>query len=117
MRTATGAAQRIGALSAPLHDAAGAVSQGRALVFGGGSPATVGAVQAFSGAGTARVTGSLPTPRSDAVAVIIGGANYVVGGYDGSKPDASVLATADGRTFTTVAALRVPGSALPLCRT
>ena len=108
VRTATGAARQIGALSAPLHDAAGVSSGGRVLVFGGGSPVTVGTVQAFSGAGTGRVTGSLPAPRSDAAAVTIGGTAYVVGGYDGSKPDASVLATADGRTFTTVAALPVP---------
>ena len=106
--TAIGTARRIGALSAPLHDAAGVTSGGRTLVFGGGSPVTVGTVQAFSGAGAARVTGSLPEPRSDAAAVTIGGTAYVVGGYDGSKPDASVLATMDGRTFTTVAALPVP---------
>jgi len=108
LRTATGAARQIGVLSAPLHDAAGVISGGRSLVFGGGSPVTVGTVQAFPGAGTARVTGSLPAPRSDAAAVTIGGTAYVVGGYDGSKPDASVLATTDGRTFTTVAALPVP---------
>jgi len=70
LRTATGAARQIGALSARLHDAAGVTSGGRALVFGGGSPVTVGTVQAFSGAGTARVTGSLPAPRSDAAAII-----------------------------------------------
>ena len=93
VRTATGAARQIGALSAPLHDAAGVSSGGRSLVFGGGSPVTVGTVQAFSGAGTARVMGSLPAPRSDAAAVTIGGTPYAVGGYDGSKPDASVLAT------------------------
>ena len=52
--------------------------------------------------------GSLPAPRSDAAAVTIGGTAYAVGGYDGSKPDASVLATTDGRTFTTVTALPVP---------
>ena len=108
LRTATGAARRIGALSAPLHDAAGVTSGGQALAFGGGSPVTVGTVQAFSGAGTARVTGSLPAPRSDAAAVTIAGTAYVVGGYDGSKPDASVLATTDGRTFTTMATLPVP---------
>jgi len=108
VRTATGAARQIGALSAPLHDAAGVSSGGRALVFGGGSPVTVGTVRAFPGAGTARVTGSLPAPRFDAAAVTIGGTAYVVGGYDGSKPDVSVLATTDGRTFTTVAALPVP---------
>jgi Kelch motif len=108
VRTATGAARQIGALSAPLHDAAGVTSGSRVLVFGGGSPVTVGTVQAFPGAGAARVTGSLPAPRSDAAAVSIGGTAYVVGGYDGSRPDASVLATTDGRTFTTVAALPVP---------
>jgi hypothetical protein len=108
VRTATGAARLIGRLSAPLHDAAGVSSGGRTLVFGGGSPVTVGTVQAFPGTGTARVTGSLPAPRSDAAAVIIGGTAYVVGGYDGSRPDASVLATTDGRAFTTVAALPVP---------
>ena len=47
VRTATGAARQIGALSAPLHDAAGVNSGGRVLVFGGGSPVTVGTVQAF----------------------------------------------------------------------
>jgi outer membrane protein assembly factor BamB len=108
VRTATGTARQIGALRAPLHDAAGVASGGRALVFGGGSPVTVGTVQAFSGAGTARVAGSLPAPRSDAAAAAIGGTAYVVGGYDGSRPDAAVLATTDGRTFTTVAALPVP---------
>ena len=84
VRTGTGAARQIGALSAPLHDAAGVSSGGRSLVFGGGSPVTVGTVQAFPGAGTARVTGPLPAPRSDAAAVTIGGTDYVVGGYDGS---------------------------------
>jgi putative pyrroloquinoline-quinone binding quinoprotein/Kelch motif protein len=108
VRTATGAGRRIGALSAPLHDAAGVAFGGRALVFGGGSPVTVGTVQAFSGTGAARVTGSLPAPRSDAAAVTVGGTAYVVGGYDGSRPDAPVLATAGGRTFATVAALPVP---------
>jgi outer membrane protein assembly factor BamB len=108
VRLATGAARQIGALRAPLHDAAGVTLGGRALVFGGGSPVTLGAVQAFSGTGAARVTGSLPAPRSDAAAVTIGGTAYVVGGYDGSRPDASVLASTDGRTFTTVAALPVP---------
>jgi len=53
VRTATGAARRIGALSAPLHDAAGVRIGGRALLFGGGSPVTVGTIQAFSGAGAA----------------------------------------------------------------
>ena len=109
LRTATGGGPADRRAQRPAaRCGAGVISGGRALVFGGGSPVTVGTVQAFSGAGTARVTGSLPAPRSDAAAVTIGGTAYVVGGYDGSKPDASVLATTDGRTFTTVAALPVP---------
>jgi len=116
LRTATGTARQIGALVAPLHDAAVSVSGGRALVLGGGSPATVATVQSFAlaapgrrgRAATATRTGSLPAPRSDAVAVAIGATTYLVGGYDGTRPDASVLATVDGRTFRTVAALPVP---------
>jgi hypothetical protein len=110
VRTATGAARRIGRLTAPLHDAAAAVSGGRALVFGGGSPATVGTVQSFPlpGGGSAAAVGSLPAPRSDAQAVTIGATTYLVGGYDGSKPDAGVLATTDGRTYLRVATLPVP---------
>jgi outer membrane protein assembly factor BamB len=108
--THTGAARQIGVLRAPLHDAAVAVLGGRAMVFGGGSTASVAGVQAFplAGGGTAASTGSLPAPRSDAAAVTIGGTSYVVGGYTGSRPDAPVLATTDGRTFTAVASLPVP---------
>ena len=113
----TGQPVQSGAFAEPpqLHDAAAAASGRRALVFGGGSPATVATVQAFplpgqGGAPTTIATsaGSLPAPRSDAAAVAIGSTTYVVGGYDGNRPDASVLATANGRTFTTVAALPIP---------
>jgi outer membrane protein assembly factor BamB len=115
-RAVTGAVRRIGALRAPLHDAAAAVLGRRALVFGGGSSATVATVQAFTlrgrrggnPAATAAAAGSMPAPRSDAAAVTIGATTYLVGGYDGARPDAQVLATTNGRTFTTVAALRIP---------
>jgi outer membrane protein assembly factor BamB len=108
--TSTGTARRIGTLTAPLHDAAGAVSGHRALILGGGSPITVGTVQSFplTGGGTATDVGSLQVPRSDAQAVTIGATTYLVGGYDGSRPDAWVLATSDGRSYSTVAALPVP---------
>jgi hypothetical protein len=115
VRAATGAARRIGVLSAPLHDAAAAASGGRALILGGGSPATVATVQAFPLPGSGGTlpaavagAGSLPAPRSDAAAVTIGSTTYLVGGYDGTRPDAPVLATTDGRAFTTVTALPVP---------
>jgi len=76
IRTATGAVRPVGALSAPLHDAAVAVIGRHAVVFGGGSPATVATVQSFTlGAphgrarpATATAAGSMPAPRSDAVA-------------------------------------------------
>jgi hypothetical protein len=113
IRTATGAARYTGALAAPVHDAAVAVVGGRALVFGGGSQASIATVQAFSLNGRSGTTrgvtlGSMPTRRSDATAVTMGSTAYVVGGYDGAKPDAAVLATKNGRSFTTVATLRVP---------
>ena len=108
--TATGAVRRIGALPVAVHDAAVAVSGQRALVFGGGSSATVGTVQSFplAGGGAATDVGSLPAPRSDAQAATIGATTYLVGGFDGSKPDASVVATTDGRTYKTIATLPVP---------
>lgn len=112
IRTATGSVASIGSLRAPLHDAGGAVLGNRTLVFGGGSSATVATVQSFpahaSRGGTAVATGALPVPRSDMAAVTIGATAYLVGGYDGSRPDAGVLATTNGRSFTTVASLRVP---------
>src|SRR6266542_3684342 len=114
--SASGAVHQVGALSAPLHDAAVAVIGQHAVVFGGGSSASVATVQAFTlrgprgrpSAATATTAGSMPEPRSDAVAATVGPTTYVVGGYDGARPDAAVLATTDGRTFTKVAALQIP---------
>jgi len=112
VRTGTGAARRIGALGVAVHDAAGAVSGGRALVFGGGSAASIATVQGFAlpGADGHGAAGPAPLPqaRSDLAAVTIGATTYLVGGYDGARPDAAVLATTGGRAFQTVAALRVP---------
>ena len=116
VHAATGAVRRVGALAAPLHDAAAAVIRRRAVVFGGGSSATVATVQAFTVPGrrgrnpsATTVTGRpMPVPRSDAAAVTIGATTYIVGGYDGAHPDASVLATTDGHGFTAAATLRVP---------
>jgi hypothetical protein len=116
VHTGSGAVRQIGSLGAPLHDAAAALIGRRALVFGGGSTATVATVEAFTvpgrhGANSAATASSgspMPVPRSDSAAVTVGGTTYIVGGYDGAHPDAGVLATTDGRTFRTVATLRVP---------
>jgi hypothetical protein len=104
VRTHTGAARHVGTLGAPLHDAAGASAGGHALVFGGGSSATVASVEAFPRA----AAGSLPAPRSDSVAVSVGPTAYILGGYDGTRPQPDVIATRDGRSFTKVARLAVP---------
>lgn len=110
IHTRTGAVRHLGALAAPLHDAAGAAPAGHALVFGGGSSATVAGVESFPvhGHGTAAGAGSLPAPRSDSVAVTIGRDVYVLGGYNGTSPQAAVLVTTNGHSFRTVAKLPVP---------
>ncbi|MGH2889851.1 MAG: hypothetical protein ACRDNJ_09500, partial [Solirubrobacteraceae bacterium] len=103
-----GRLRSVGSLAAPLHDAAGAMLGSQALVLGGGSPVTTADVERFTPGQNARIVGRLPTPRSDAQAVPLGGLVYLVGGYDGAQPTADVLATRDGRRFTTVARLAIP---------
>ena len=105
--TRTGALRSIGSLGVGVHDAAAAVVGGRNLVFGGGTPTTVGSVEAFP-AGRSGRPGSLPSPRSDAAAVTVGKTTYIVGGYTGSSADPAVLATTNGRTYRSVASLHVP---------
>ncbi len=112
---ASGRLASAGSLSGPLHDAAAAALPGQVLVFGGGTEASSDEVQALAAPGgavaastTASVVGRLPTVRSDLSAVTIAGRAYLLGGYDGKAPLASVLATADGRSFSQVASLPVP---------
>jgi N-acetylneuraminic acid mutarotase len=112
---ASGRLSPAGALSEPLHDAAAAALGGRVLVFGGGAEASTDAVQSLAAPGstaapdaTASVVGRLPTVRSDLSAVALGGRAYLLGGYDGRAPLGSVLATADGSSFSRVATLPVP---------
>src|SRR5258707_1061051 len=50
----------------------------------------------------------LPRPRSDLTAVTQGGTTYLLGGYNETGYDATVLATTDGRRFTVAARLAVP---------
>jgi N-acetylneuraminic acid mutarotase len=104
-----------GSLTGPLHDAAATVLGERVLVFGGGTETSTDAVQALPAPGgalaagtSAEATGELPSVRSDLSAVTIGKTAYVLGGYDGSKPIDSVLATSDGSSFTQVARLPAP---------
>jgi Kelch motif len=102
---ARGTASPAGRLTAPVHDAAGALLAGRAFVFGGGSRQTVADVQAVVPGKAAVLAGRLPAPRSDLAAVTVAGRAYLIGGYDGRAPTRAVLATADGTHLRTVAQL------------
>ena len=113
---ASGRLREEGALSGPLHDAAAVTLGGQVLVFGGGTETSTDTVQALPATGgsvasgaTARQVGRLPTVRSDLSAVRVGNTAFVLGGYDGNKTIASVLATTDGSSFTKVAKLPAPG--------
>jgi hypothetical protein len=118
LNPSTGGTTRVGRLAVPTHDAAGARVGGRTFVFGGGEQGSVATVQevtaravpaqAGPARGTRRVAGRLPRPRSDLMAVTLGGTAYLLGGYDGASYDATVLATRDGRHFTVAARLAVP---------
>ena len=98
-----------GRLAVAVHDAAGAVLGGRAFVFGGGGNAVGDSVQTVARRG--RVVASLPRPRADLAATTVAGSSadtaYLVGGYDGTAADRTVLATTDGTTFRDVGRLTV----------
>jgi hypothetical protein len=102
-----GSGSRVGSLAMAVHDAAGALLGGRAIVFGGGSSSTVATVQSFSG-GTATTLGRLPQPRSDLGAAVVGSTAYVLGGFDGSRLVPSVVATVNGTSFASDGALAQP---------
>lgn len=104
-----GSARQIGELAAPVHDAAGFVLRGKGYVVGGGSLAPSTDVQRLGRIGPGpSLAATEPTvlaqPRADDSAVTVGSAAYVVGGY-GSRSDADVLSSRDGRTFTVAARL------------
>ena len=107
IRLETGTATTVGHLKAPVHDAGGALIGGVPAVVGGGDAVAGTTVQSLLD-GTVTLLGNLPTARADLAVVDLGGVAYVVGGGTPSHPDAAVLATSDGVTFSEVARLSVP---------
>lgn len=96
----TGSASRLADLPVPVHDVGGAVVDDTPEVIGGGNATEQPVVQSRAPNGGWRVTGQLPSPRSDLAAVTVGGRVFVVGGYDGSSVAlADVLVSTDGRVF------------------
>jgi outer membrane protein assembly factor BamB len=92
-------------LAIAVHDAGAGVVGGTALVVGGGSAASSGAVQEVHADGTAAVVGQLPQVRSDDSVAVASNELYVIGGYDGLHELPGVLATTDGVTFHSVGQL------------
>ena len=109
-RCGLGLAGPHGSRVAATHDAAGVAIAGRAFVAGGGTTASVPAVQVFPlgsaswPGGRAAVARQLVRARSDSAGVSAGAVGYVVGGYDGTAADPRVLAPTEGRHFRLVAA-------------
>jgi hypothetical protein len=95
---ASGTTTAPGHLEEAVHDAAGAVLDGTAYVFGGGSFTDLSIVQAWT-AGPATVAARLPAPRSDLSAVTVGAKAYVLGGADTTGLQSDILATSDGIHF------------------
>jgi hypothetical protein len=107
--TASGTVTRGRPLASPVHDAAGIALGGGDLVAGGGSATIMRGVQQLgTGLSPARVVGALPTARADVSGAVGGGVGYIVGGYNGTSMQATVLSTKDGRQFHPVADLPVP---------
>lgn len=104
----TGRSVADGSLVQPLHDAAATTLASGTLVFGGGNTSTLDLVQLLRPGATAQTVGQLPDAVSDLSAVHLAGAAYVLGGFDGQHPSASVLQTTAGRSFTRVARLPTP---------
>lgn len=95
----------VGELAVPVHDAAGVLLDGAAIIFGGGSGAPQSVVQRVDSGGVARVIGNLPAARADLGAVAIGNSAFVVGGGVPGVLAPEVLATDDGVQFRVVATL------------
>jgi N-acetylneuraminic acid mutarotase len=93
-----------GRLALAVHDASGALLDGRAVVFGGGAATSVADVQAWRG-GSASVTGRLSRGRSDSGAAVVGSTAYVVGGFDGARLVRTIDATSDGTHVRAVGTL------------
>ena len=109
MNPTSGTTNPGGKLEEGVHDAAGAVLNGTAMVFGGGSYTDVATVQGWTpGTPTAVVVGNLPVARSDLAAVEAGATAYVLGGFDGTAMVGSILATKDGVHFKVVGELSQP---------
>ncbi len=108
LNTTNGALNNIGALNTPTHDAASAQIGSTYVIFGGGSSNSISQVEGFNISGSVISSSSLPNLRSDSTAVTLNQTTYIIGGYDGSAADATILSTTDGTHFSSAGQLSVP---------
>jgi hypothetical protein len=98
-----------GRLQVAVHDAAGTPLAGIPTTFGGGASSEVAMIQQFVPAQrTTRTAGTLPVPRSDAVAASTDAGVVIAGGYDGSRTLPQVLLLTAPDRVRTLSPLRVP---------
>ncbi len=96
-------------LPVPVHDVGAALVEGVPEVIGGGNAAEQDVVQSATAGGGWRVSGRLPSPRSDLTAITVGDRTFLVGGYDGTMPALPdiLVSTASGG-FDAFGRLKVP---------
>jgi N-acetylneuraminic acid mutarotase len=104
---ASGRISQAGFLTAPVHDAGGAVLNGSGFIFGGGRFGPGSTVQSVGATGHGASVGHLPAIRADLAAVTVGGKVVLVGGGTTTFYDRRVLTTIDGIHFAVVATLLV----------
>lgn len=112
----TGTLAQVDALPVAEHDGPAVVLGSKVVVIGGSNGAPLSSVQEFplaspaksAGIRPATSAGPLPQARQGAAAVTVGPKCYVVGGFDGSRAEPKVLASADAVMWHTVATLPVP---------
>lgn len=103
----TGTVTVAGQLPTAVHDAAGGLLAGEATLLGGGNSAEVATIQQV-GASGGSVTGRLPVPTSDAVAVGTSRGLVMVGGYDGTHTLGQILLVASPSRIVRLGSLPVP---------
>ncbi len=109
-RLQSGKATSLGALQAPVHDAAAVSIGSYVYMFGGGSETSSvsSIIRVDPNTGRNQQAGSLPQPSSDLAAAAVGGTAYLVGGYTGQAPLDTILAWRPGGQARVVGKLPQP---------
>ena len=103
-----GRLRQLGNLPHAVHDAAGAIVSNQLVVFGGGSVAPTDLIQSFDlRTHGSSVVGHLPNPLADLTAASSRDATYLVGGFDGMRPQRAIYRVSSTLALTRVGTLPV----------